>query len=805
MIPSETLRALALHGLSQAILAKALGVSQGRVSDWLRGSKPIPDTKAQAIADLWRDSGAPLVVSYSPRAQSSQAIPEALTWADLVEQWAPEEAARKDGWGYIGGRATSRKAPDLSSVWLICLDWDGLSPEALREAIEPLAEYAYLLHSTHSHTPEVGKYRLILPLSEPLLPASYVDAWLALNLTTGGYADQQTKNANRFYYLPSYPPGASPVYLPHDGKPYTPILSRPQTAERAYGTPQSISKALEIYPPLARKAMARAYLAAVPVAIEGEGGDARTLRAAMVGYDFGVDPEAFYPLLEAWNKKCQPPWSEDDLRAKLEGAYKYPIGDKPPFGWKLAETDPKDCQGSEVRERQLEEAQEAGGLILPSVNEYDLAQEYLAHVSVSGGRLAYDGRSRGWWQWSAETGLWGELAAEALMGRFAGRYHKALVLHEDTGKTSTLNLTARKTRDIYSALSHSADHIPTLKPRPGVVAFPNGVLDITSGKIRPPEPEDYLTSLCPTPLNPRADRRPWADFLRKVFPERDGPEKAAALAEFFGASLFGLATQYRKALVCLGKGRNGKSTLLETVCEALFTSDEVCSMQPQRLASRFGAINLLRKKINLVTETKGSEGERNLISGEVFKGLISGDPVTADRKGLSAVTFTPIAGHVLASNELPGSYDNTQAFWDRFLLVGFCQDFSHEGRTKEAVKEELLQHREAILLWALEGIGRLRERGWTIPRSHTELLGAWRVDTDTVAGFVASCTAPGGVTELRELYREFRWWTNNAGRGALSIQNFRRRLDQIPGLDKGPQGGYTLSVLPKEEWADYAG
>lgn len=82
----------------------------------------------------------------------------------------------------------------------------------------------------------------------------------------------------------------------------------------------------ETFPPATPEIIAayRAALQALGPAIQGQGGDDRTWRAAAIGkHDFALtDDEAWPPLLE-WNATCQPIWSERDLRAKLRGGAKY--------------------------------------------------------------------------------------------------------------------------------------------------------------------------------------------------------------------------------------------------------------------------------------------------------------------------------------------------------------------------------------------------------------------------------------------------------------------------------------------------
>jgi len=70
---------------------------------------------------------------------------------------------------------------------------------------------------------------------------------------------------------------------------------------------------------------ARAYLATIPPAVEGQRGDDRTFYAAgRLVRGFNLTPEQAYPLFAEWNESCVPPWPEAGLRRKLAEADKQP-------------------------------------------------------------------------------------------------------------------------------------------------------------------------------------------------------------------------------------------------------------------------------------------------------------------------------------------------------------------------------------------------------------------------------------------------------------------------------------------------
>lgn len=72
-------------------------------------------------------------------------------------------------------------------------------------------------------------------------------------------------------------------------------------------------------------ARAAKYLAKMPIAVEGSNGSKDCFKAACVcvkGFLLTID-ESLEAMRE-WNANCQPPWSEYELRHKLEDASKAP-------------------------------------------------------------------------------------------------------------------------------------------------------------------------------------------------------------------------------------------------------------------------------------------------------------------------------------------------------------------------------------------------------------------------------------------------------------------------------------------------
>ena len=75
---------------------------------------------------------------------------------------------------------------------------------------------------------------------------------------------------------------------------------------------------------------ARRYLERVPPAITGQHGDVQTFRVCCrIVRGFALEDDEAVEVLQRWNARCQPPWSETDLREKVRSARRYgrePIG-----------------------------------------------------------------------------------------------------------------------------------------------------------------------------------------------------------------------------------------------------------------------------------------------------------------------------------------------------------------------------------------------------------------------------------------------------------------------------------------------
>ena len=129
------------------------------------------------------------------------------TVAEYAAMSKDEKNRCKDVGGFVAGYLKNGKRNNASVVnrCALCLDADNADP-ALLDDLDMLFINAYAYYSTHSHTPEKMRLRLIIPLARTVTPDEYaaVARRVAADLTLTRF-DPTTFEPARLMYWPSTP------------------------------------------------------------------------------------------------------------------------------------------------------------------------------------------------------------------------------------------------------------------------------------------------------------------------------------------------------------------------------------------------------------------------------------------------------------------------------------------------------------------------------------------------------------------------------------------------------------------------
>lgn len=161
-----------------------------------------------------------------------------MTWSELVSKLAEptvtnetaaeyakmskaDQGQKKDVGGFVGGYIPNNGRRVRGSVkerYLITLDADNPNEDFLLDLDMELGGMEYVLYSTHSHTADNPRYRVIIPVDRAMKPDEYqaVSRRIADNIGIE-FFDPSTHQAERLMYWPSCPKDVEYVYQRGEG------------------------------------------------------------------------------------------------------------------------------------------------------------------------------------------------------------------------------------------------------------------------------------------------------------------------------------------------------------------------------------------------------------------------------------------------------------------------------------------------------------------------------------------------------------------------------------------------------------
>lgn len=329
------------------------------------------------------------------------------------------------------------------------------------------------------------------------------------------------------------------------------------------------------------------------------------------------------------------------------------------------------------------------------------------------------------------------------------------------------------------------DPLPEDHPGGEIIAFQNGFVHWPTRTVMPATDRLLVTSALEFDYNPSAGPpAAWLEFLQAIWP--DDQESIACLAEIMGYLLTD-DTGQQKIFMLIGPPRCGKGTILRVI-EALVGKSNRASPTLSSLGGDFGLQSLIGKKVAMISDARLSgKADQQVVIENLLR--ISGeDAVDINRKNLPALTGVTLRTRiVMATNELPGFSDASAAIANRFIPLRFVTSFL--GREDLGLTHRLLQELPGILLWALDGLDRLRTRGhFTVPASAQEVRDDLIDQTSPIQAFVTDCCVlgDGQACDRDDLYAEWKRWCGKQGRDHVGTKvHFGRQLSAaFPGIKR---------------------
>jgi len=312
-------------------------------------------------------------------------------------------------------------------------------------------------------------------------------------------------------------------------------------------------------------------------------------------------------------------------------------------------------------------------------------------------------------------------------------------------------------RDFFE--ERNFDEIPVL----------NGILNVKTRNLRPYDP----TTIFFNKINIEYDVDKEISKIKDFFYSILSVEEVEILQELFGYSLY-KKYNYQKAFMFLGSGSNGKSVLID-LFKRFVSAENTSSLslhQIQNLDS-FGIAELFNKMINM----SGDISNKMLTETAIFKQIIGGERIGANRKFKNMIYFHNYAKFINSCNQLPKTTDLTDGFFRRWIILNFIQKFVTQSEydkltDKERVNthianEQILNEMttptemSGLLMWALEGLDRLfKNKSFSNSKTTKEIKQEWLKLSNSFEAFFMDCIVEEYdsyivKSELLEAYKKY--------------------------------------------------
>lgn len=311
------------------------------------------------------------------------------------------------------------------------------------------------------------------------------------------------------------------------------------------------------------------------------------------------------------------------------------------------------------------------------------------------------------------------------------------------------------------------------------IAFANGIYDLKTGSLMPFSPEFVITNKIPWEY----DTTIWSELADKTLRRLACDDQGIydLLEEVIGY-LFYRRNELRKSFILIGDKANGKSTYLDML-KTLLGDGNTSALDLSELGERFKTAELFGKLANVGDDI----GDEFIANPAIFKKLVSGDRVNAERKGQDPFDFSSYAKLLFSANSMPRIRDKTGAVLDRIVLVPFKAQFSKDDPDFDPYikyklrSPEVMSHLINIGLKGLERV--LANRSFTTPEAVEVELEAYAVANNPILDFFRETPVDEVVNEsTASVYDDYVSYAVRNNMKPLGQNEFTRQANKYYGI-----------------------
>lgn len=268
-----------------------------------------------------------------------------------------------------------------------------------------------------------------------------------------------------------------------------------------------------------------------------------------------------------------------------------------------------------------------------------------------------------------------------------------------------------------------------------LIAFENGLYNIVDDSFVEFTPEHIITNKIRWKYNPEAYSELADKTLNKI--ACNDPQIRALLEEAIGYCFY-RRNELGKAFILTGDKSNGKSTFLSMV-QCLLGDENISSLDLKELGDRFKTAEMFGKLANIGDDI----GDEFIANPAIFKKLVTGERVSAERKGQNPFEFNNYSKLLFSANNIPRIKDKTGAVQRRLTIIPFDARFSADDPDFNPYIKHLLKTDEVmeyLINLGISGLKRvLLNRKFTGSTKVQKAMDEYEENNNPIIGFFREC------------------------------------------------------------------
>ena len=425
--------------------------------------------------------------------------------------------------------------------------------------------------------------------------------------------------------------------------------------------------------------------------------------------------------------------------------------------------------------------------------------------------LMYVPELQAWFCW---TGVYWRRASDVEIAHLAKETIKSLVSelddHQDAAEFFKFCAISQRSQMVLNMVTLARSDprvmvpVAELDKHQHLIGATNGIIDLRSGELLPPDPEMRITKVVGCDYDPEAEAPLFEQTVRDVF--SDDADVVAFFQRLVGYTMTGNPKE-DILVIPHGNGSNGKSTVLGAIRQAFGDYARAANAETFVSDGRGGNAggpreDVLRLKGARFVYVSEPDENSELREGSV-KAMSGGDALSARGvHGKETVEFLPSFVVFMPTNHKPIVKGSDNGIWRRLMLLPFTRNFEADPTiVKDPKREEKLAvELPGILTWIVRGALIYSSQGLRATGSVKAARDAYREQMDLLAEWLDECCEVGDsyFTENSELWAS--WYEFAKNRGLLTyVKNstsLGRRLDSRFSADKvkGKRGRRGLRI-----------